>query len=159
MKLILMKAMMIMSSVNLIMKNPMSLGLSLMMQTMLMIFLMNKMLTSSWFAMITFMMMIGGLLIMFMYMSSIASNEKFKIKINMIIIITIMMLMYDEMMLKNQINEMMNFSLTEFNFSLTKIYNEESMLLTMMLVLYLLLTMISVTKLVKHHSGPLRAMN
>uniref|UniRef100_UPI0030012882 NADH dehydrogenase subunit 6 n=1 Tax=Yangisunda ramosa TaxID=3019675 RepID=UPI0030012882 len=162
MKLMTMKLMMIISSLNLVMNNPMSMGMMLMMQTTLIILLLNKIMSSSWFAMITFMMMIGGLLIMFMYMSSIASNEKFKMKANMMIIILIMltMLISEEMMLESQIKETIEYKTTNnFNMSLTKIYNKKSMMLTIMLVMYLLLTMISVTKLVKHHKGPLRAMN
>nr|WRY72497.1 NADH dehydrogenase subunit 6 [Yangida basnetti] len=159
MKLTFMKMMIITSSSTLIMNNPMSMGLTLLVQTMMMILLMNKMLSSSWFVMITFMMMIGGLLIMFMYMSSIASNEKFKLNVNWTLMMVIMIIITDEMMLENQINELLDVSFKEFNLSLTKIYNIKSMTLTILLVMYLLLTMISVTKLVKHHKGPLRVMN
>nr|UFK32223.1 NADH dehydrogenase subunit 6 [Aguriahana sp. 1 BY-2021a] len=160
MKTLMMKIMMIFSTSVLIMSNPMSMGLILMLQTIFMIMFLNKILNSSWFAMITFMMMIGGLLIMFMYMSSIASNEKFKMKINMMMIIIILIIITDEMMLENQINENMELMKTNnFDLSLTKIYNKKSMMMTIVLVLYLLLTMISVTKMVKHHKGPLRAIN
>nr|UFK32236.1 NADH dehydrogenase subunit 6 [Aguriahana digitata] len=160
MKMLMIKIMMIFSSITLIMNNPMSMGLILLMQTITVIMFMNKIMISSWFAMITFMMMVGGLLIMFMYMSSIASNEKFKLKINLMIIMLIMVIIHDEMTLSNQINETQELVMTSnFNLSLTKIYNEKSMMLTTMLVLYLLLTMISVTKMVKHHKGPLRAIN
>nr|WRY72393.1 NADH dehydrogenase subunit 6 [Agnesiella irma] len=160
MKLMLIKLMMIFSSIILIMNNPMSMGLILMTQTITIIIFMNKIMISSWFAMIMFMMMIGGLLIMFMYMSSIASNEKFKTKINIILVFLIMIIISDEMIINNQINENQEMILTNnLNFSMTKIYSEKSMMLTIMLVLYLLLTMISVTKMVKHNKGPLRAMN
>nr|UFK32275.1 NADH dehydrogenase subunit 6 [Eurhadina fusca] len=160
MKFMLIKLMMIMSSFMVVMNHPMSMGLILMLQTMTIIIIMNKILSSSWFAMISFMMMIGGLLIMFMYMSSIASNEKFKLKINMIIIMIYMILLQDEMMIQNQINEVQEMMETkQLNLSLTKIYNKKSMMITLMLVLYLLLTMISVTKMVKHHKGPLRSNN
>nr|YP_010583049.1 NADH dehydrogenase subunit 6 [Eurhadina cuii]UGN61495.1 NADH dehydrogenase subunit 6 [Eurhadina cuii] len=158
MKFILLKMTMIVSSFMVIMNHPMSMGFMLMLQTITIIAIMNKILSSSWFTMITFMMMIGGLLIMFMYMSSIASNEKFKLKINMTMIIMIMIMIQDEMMIQNQINELQEIMETKnLNLSLTKIYNKKSMLMTMMLVLYLLLTMISVTKMVKHHKGPLRS--
>nr|ATF28666.1 NADH dehydrogenase subunit 6 [Typhlocyba sp. EMHAU-15062510] len=160
MKLLTIKMMMIFSSVIMIMNNPMSMGLMLLLQTITVIMFFNKILTSSWFAMITFMMMIGGLLIMFMYMSSIASNEKFKININMIFIMLIMLIISDEMLISSQINEKQEITETSnLNFSLTKIYNEKSMMFTVLLVLYLLLTMISVTKMVKHNKGPLRAIN
>nr|UBT70834.1 NADH dehydrogenase subunit 6 [Eupteryx gracilirama] len=160
MKSIFIKIMVILSSTTLFMTNPMSMGLILMTQTMMVIIYMNLIMTSSWFSMATFMMMIGGLLIMFMYMSSIASNEKFKMNINIIIIILLMMMITDEMMIEQQINENQELNISNnMNLSLTKIYNNKSMMITIMLVLYLLLTMISVTKMVKHHKGPLRAMN
>nr|YP_010583114.1 NADH dehydrogenase subunit 6 [Opamata lipcowa]UGN61560.1 NADH dehydrogenase subunit 6 [Opamata lipcowa] len=160
MKFMLIKMMMIFSSIVVTMKNPMSMGVTLMMQTMLVIMMMNKTMSTSWFAMITFMMMIGGLLIMFMYMSSIASNEKFKLKMNLTVILILTMIIHEEMLWKNQIDEnqgMLNSA--AWDLSLMKIYNKKSMSITIMLVLYLLLTMISVTKMVTHHKGPLRAFN
>uniref|UniRef100_UPI0030011DB4 NADH dehydrogenase subunit 6 n=1 Tax=Sannella crucifera TaxID=3019673 RepID=UPI0030011DB4 len=160
MKLMLIKLMMLLSSFILIVNNPMSMGLILMLQTITVIIFMNKIMSSSWFAMIMFMMMIGGLLIMFMYMSSIASNEKFKTKINFFFVMLIIFVSTDEMLMNNQINEIQELMYTNnMNFSMTKIYSKKSMMLTIMMVLYLLLTMISVTKMVKHHKGPLRTMN
>nr|YP_010414451.1 NADH dehydrogenase subunit 6 [Kusala populi]URW11950.1 NADH dehydrogenase subunit 6 [Kusala populi] len=158
MKILIMKLMMMINVMVPFMKNPMSMGLFLMTQTMMMIMLMNKIMNSSWFTMITFLMMIGGLLIIFTYMSSIASNEKFKTKINLTLIFFIIMIFIDEMILENQINEMeeINFTLNT-DFSLIKIYNKKSMFMTIMLVIYLLITMISVSKMVKHHEGPLRS--
>nr|YP_010415467.1 NADH dehydrogenase subunit 6 [Ziczacella heptapotamica]USC52157.1 NADH dehydrogenase subunit 6 [Ziczacella heptapotamica] len=158
MKILLMKMMMIISSMTPFFKNPMSMGFLLMMQTMLMIILMNKIMYTSWFTMVTFLMMIGGLLIIFSYMSSIASNEKFKFKFNLILIMIIMFIIIDEMMLDQQINEKQDIKLTiNTDLSLIKIYNNKSMLMTILMVLYLLITMISVSKIVKHHEGPLRS--
>nr|YP_010952954.1 NADH dehydrogenase subunit 6 [Empoascanara circumscripta]WMQ52397.1 NADH dehydrogenase subunit 6 [Empoascanara circumscripta] len=158
MKFILMKLMLMISSMTPFTKNPMSLGFLLLTQTMMMIMLINTILLTSWFSMITFLMMIGGLLIIFMYMSSIASNEKFKIKINFSILIIMMILISDEMIMENQMKETQNI-MVSFNsdLSLIKLYNEKSMMLTIMMVLYLLITMICVSKIVKHHEGPLRS--
>nr|WRY72510.1 NADH dehydrogenase subunit 6 [Zyginella mandali] len=160
MKLMIMKVMIIMSSTIIFFKNPMSMGMVLLAQTMMMILVINKMMITSWFAMITFLMLVGGLLILFTYMSSIASNEKFKIKINLMMIFIIMMLLTDEMMISNQTNDKLQILHTNnIDLSLTKVYNNKSMLITILLVLYLLLTMIVVTKLVKHFKGPLRSFN
>nr|QHB74175.1 NADH dehydrogenase subunit 6 [Bolanusoides shaanxiensis] len=160
MKFLLIKLMTMFSLITLIVKNPMSMGMMLMIQTMMVIMFMNTILPSSWFAMVSFMMMVGGLLIMFMYMSSIASNEKFKMKINLMLMFALFIMIYDEMMFENQIDENQEcYKTSNMNLSLTKIYNQKSMMLTMLMVLYLLLTMISVTKFVKHHQGPLREMN
>nr|WLW10972.1 NADH dehydrogenase subunit 6 [Arboridia sp. 1 NZ-2023a] len=158
MKILFMKFMVMISSMLPFMKNPMSMGLLLMLQTMIMIMFMNKIMYTSWFAMITFLMMIGGLLIIFSYMSSIASNEKFKVKFNLMLIILIMMIIIDELILDYQINEKQQINLTtSSDLSLIKIYNYKSMYMTIMLVLYLLITMISISKIVKHHEGPLRS--
>nr|YP_010582958.1 NADH dehydrogenase subunit 6 [Typhlocyba choui]UGN61404.1 NADH dehydrogenase subunit 6 [Typhlocyba choui] len=160
MKIMLIKLMIMWSSISMVMYNPMALGMILLVQTITVILFMNKILYSSWFTLITFMMMIGGLLIMFMYMTSIASNEKFSLKINLSIMILIVLIIFDEMMISNQIDETQEILKTNnFNLSLTKMFNNKSMLITMLLVLYLLLTMISVTSMVKHHKGPLRAIN
>uniref|UniRef100_UPI003001FC08 NADH dehydrogenase subunit 6 n=1 Tax=Limassolla uncata TaxID=3019672 RepID=UPI003001FC08 len=160
MKFLLTKMMIMIASIIPTLNNPMSLGFMLMMQTIMTILFMNLIMESSWFVMITFLMMIGGLLILFTYMSSMASNEKFKIKLNMMFLLIIIFLMMDEMIMQNQIKETM--SLNKFflsDLSLMKIYNNKSMMLTLMMILYLLLTMISVTKMVKHHKGPLRNIN
>nr|WIM51136.1 NADH dehydrogenase subunit 6 [Extensus latus] len=161
MKILIMKLMMIISSVIPFMINPMSMGLMLLLQTMFMILIMNMMLLSSWFVMITFLMMIGGLLILISYMSSIASNEIFKLNLKMFIVMIMLIILSEDMMNENQINEMQY--LTNINsietISMIKMYNKSSMMLTMLMVSYLLLTMIVVSMIVKHNQGPLRSKN
>nr|YP_009828721.1 NADH dehydrogenase subunit 6 [Empoascanara sipra]QJC14418.1 NADH dehydrogenase subunit 6 [Empoascanara sipra] len=158
MKFILLKFLTIISSIAPLMKNPMSLGFLLLTQTIMMILFVNTILSTSWFTMVTFLMMIGGLLIIFMYMSSIASNEKFKIKINFTMIIFIIFMISDELLLENQLSETQEILLSYNNdLSLIKMYNTKSMIMTVMMVLYLLITMICVSKIVKHHEGPLRS--
>nr|YP_010363535.1 NADH dehydrogenase subunit 6 [Atkinsoniella uniguttata]UNZ12636.1 NADH dehydrogenase subunit 6 [Atkinsoniella uniguttata] len=160
MKMMLIKFMMFMVTMTPFMMNPMSMGVILLIQTLLMTMLMNKLMLSSWFSMITFLMMIGGLLILFTYMSSIASNEKFKLKINLTLTLIIILMITEEMMNENQIIEIQSLTnFTEEYFSMIKLYNKKSMMLTIILVLYLLLTMIVVSKIVKHYEGPLRSKN
>nr|QZZ18341.1 NADH dehydrogenase subunit 6 [Shaddai sp. SL-2021a] len=152
------KMMTMSSMLMLYMNNPMSMGLLLLVQTMLMVMLFNKMMMTSWFMMITFLMMIGGLMILVMYMSSISSNEKFYIKLNLILLMLFMAVIMDEMFSECMTNETESLSsLINDDLSMTKMYNMKSMMITMMLVMYLLLTMISVSNIVKHHAGPLRA--
>nr|WNK74779.1 NADH dehydrogenase subunit 6 [Thaia sp. 1 NZ-2023b] len=158
MKMTIMKLMMMTSLVTPFMKNPMSMGLILLTQTMLMIILINKMMYTSWFTMITFLMMIGGLLILFTYMSTMASNESFKIKFNLMLAMLMLCLVTDEMMMDNQIIEEESIKTSfDTNLSLIKIYNSKSMSMTILMVIYLLITMISVSYTVKHHKGPLRS--
>nr|YP_010723813.1 NADH dehydrogenase subunit 6 [Dryodurgades formosana]WDW30767.1 NADH dehydrogenase subunit 6 [Dryodurgades formosana] len=157
MKITMIKMMMIMSTLTLMIKTPMSMGISLLIQTMIMITVMNKMMTSSWFIMITFLMMIGGLLILFTYMSSIASNEKFKMNLKSMLTLMIMLSMFDEMMIENQIKETQELTEEKMEkLSMSKMYSK-TMMMTMLMVLYLLITMIVIAKIVKHHEGPLRS--
>nr|QKN98983.1 NADH dehydrogenase subunit 6 [Mileewa ponta] len=161
MKFMIMKMMMLMSLLIPFMLNPMSMGLLLISQTMLSTMLMNKMLLSSWFPMITFLMMIGGLLIIFTYMSSIASNEKFKFNLNLIIFLMILMTVTDEMIIKDQIKENQQLMIikTFEQTSMMKLYNKKSLIMSILLMIYLLFTMIVISKMVKHYQGPLRMKN
>nr|WRQ18170.1 NADH dehydrogenase subunit 6 [Igerna sp.] len=157
MKTFMMKIMLITSTMTLIIKTPMSMGILLLTQTMLAIMLMNKLTTSSWFIMITFLMMIGGLLILFTYMSSIASNEKFKLNMKPFMLLMILITMSDELIIEHQIKENQEFMEQKMEkMSMSKMYSK-TMMMTMMMVLYLLLSMIVIAKMVKHHEGPLRA--
>nr|WRK21502.1 NADH dehydrogenase subunit 6 [Nionia sp.] len=160
MKILIMKMMIVVTSMIPFLKTPMSMGVMLLVQAMLTSLFLSTILSSSWIPMITFLMMIGGLLILFTYMSSIASNEKFNMKINISMLMIILLIFLDTFMFEFQIqeNQDMKFMLIK-DLSMIKLYNKKSMILTMILLLFLLLTMISVSKMVKHHEGPLRQKN
>nr|YP_010963637.1 NADH dehydrogenase subunit 6 [Tribulocentrus zhenbaensis]WKZ08120.1 NADH dehydrogenase subunit 6 [Tribulocentrus zhenbaensis] len=157
MKMTVMKIMSSISIMSTMMKSPLSMGLTLLSQTIMAIMMMNMNNSSSWIPMITFLSMIGGLLIIFMYMSSITSNEKFKLNMKMSIPLMLLMVIMDETMLnwysqescmiQNSMNNMM---------AMSKMYSK-SMMMTMMMVMYLLLTMITVNKIIKLFEGPLRS--
>nr|YP_009692123.1 NADH dehydrogenase subunit 6 [Leptocentrus albolineatus]QEG98462.1 NADH dehydrogenase subunit 6 [Leptocentrus albolineatus] len=157
MKMYIMKMMMTVSIISMMTKTPMSMGIMLLIQTFLMILIMNSMNLSSWIPMITFLTMIGGLLIIFMYMSSITSNEKFKFNYKMMFITLTMMMPTEELLNKYQNQEYL--SMEEFMnpiTSMTKMYNK-SMMMTMLMVMYLMLTMITINKIIKLFEGPLRS--
>nr|YP_010963546.1 NADH dehydrogenase subunit 6 [Antialcidas trifoliaceus]WKZ08029.1 NADH dehydrogenase subunit 6 [Antialcidas trifoliaceus] len=158
MKMMMMKTMMAIAVLSTMMKSPMSMGLTLLMQTTLAILMMNMINSYSWVPMITFLIMIGGLMIIFMYMSSITSNEKFKLNLKMMLTLMIMTLIMEETMLNLPNQEYQSMQSGASNMmSMNKMYSK-SMLMTMMMVMYLLLTMISVNKIIKLFEGPLRAM-
>nr|WRK21398.1 NADH dehydrogenase subunit 6 [Acinopterus sp.] len=156
MKIIIMKILIMVSSSLPFLKAPMSMGLALLMQTILISILTAKVMQTSWMAMIMFLMMVGGLLILFMYMSSISSNEKFKPSIKLMITLMLIMVPMEEMILSNQ---METFNENTFNElpQISKMYNKLSNNVTWIMFMYLFLAMISVTKLVSIHKGPLRA--
>nr|YP_009485879.1 NADH dehydrogenase subunit 6 [Paroster macrosturtensis]AVZ66451.1 NADH dehydrogenase subunit 6 [Paroster macrosturtensis] len=160
----------LMSLMFLFMNHPMSMGLTLMIQTILISLMMSMYSYSFWFSYILFLIMVGGMLILFIYMTSLASNEKFKFSSNFIIIMFAMflnmitILMVDKMltfsMFKNfNMNEIMgSFSLfkNENIITLNMMYNNPNFMITIMLINYLFLTLIMVVKITKSNSGPLR---
>nr|YP_010946970.1 NADH dehydrogenase subunit 6 [Sigmella normalis]WGO57727.1 NADH dehydrogenase subunit 6 [Sigmella normalis] len=145
-------------------KHPLSMGLTLLIQTIL-ISLMSGMITQSfWFSYILLIVFLGGMLILFIYVTSLASNEMFFMSTKMLLtmMITTITLM---ILLKNiepfmQNTESMNFfPMNNNNETLTKLYNQPTKTITVILASYLFLTLITVVKITNLHKGPLRQMN
>nr|YP_009236818.1 NADH dehydrogenase subunit 6 [Telchinia serena]AMJ17282.1 NADH dehydrogenase subunit 6 [Telchinia serena] len=154
--------------------HPLAMGLMILIQTLLVSILSGMLINTYWFSYILFLVFLGGLLVLFIYVSSIASNELFKINfINKIlfsisIFYSIIFMLYfknnlfwmnfyinDEMI--NFFNNFMFFN-NEHNFSLTKLYNEQTYLLMFLLIIYLFITLIAVVKITNIFFGPLRSM-
>nr|YP_009974404.1 NADH dehydrogenase subunit 6 [Chanohirata hamata]QNJ33334.1 NADH dehydrogenase subunit 6 [Chanohirata hamata] len=157
MKMIIMKTMIVVPTMISMMKTPMSMGIMLMIQTFLSTIIIAKSMSSSWMPMIMFLMLIGGLLILFMYMSSIASNEKFKISMKMFLP-SILIVMLSEDMLLEKINQNSNMNMYNMEMlSLNMIFMKKYLIITLLIFLMLLLTMVSVIYIMKIHKGPLRS--
>nr|YP_008081149.1 NADH dehydrogenase subunit 6 [Thyridosmylus langii]AGH27226.1 NADH dehydrogenase subunit 6 [Thyridosmylus langii] len=153
------------------MKHPLSMGLMLLIQTILVSIICGFMSNSFWFAYILFLVMIGGMLVLFIYMTSLASNELFNFSLNNFLffvfiwmnsMIFIFFLDKNFLFLINQdmniFNETINITLNfENQFNLTKLYNNPTMNLTIMLINYLLLCLIIVINITKKNFGPLRS--
>ncbi|YP_009271151.1 NADH dehydrogenase subunit 6 (mitochondrion) [Sitophilus oryzae] len=142
--------------------HPLSMGLMIFLQTLCISFMTGFMYKNFWFSYILFLIMIGGMLVLFIYMTSIASNEKFKIS-NFLLLLFIMMIL----ILMLPINEFMsnilnkNYStFIQFNFSTMNFMNKyltyPNILLMSLLVIYLLITLIMVTKISNFKLGPFR---
>nr|YP_009350907.1 NADH dehydrogenase subunit 6 [Nasutitermes neoparvus]AQP28089.1 NADH dehydrogenase subunit 6 [Nasutitermes neoparvus] len=142
------------------MKHPMAMGLMLLMQTTLVCLISGTMYKSFWFSYILFMIMIGGMLVLFMYMTSLASNEMFSPSNKMMMMSSIMMpiLVYLMPMLTN--NKEMNSHNTmmenDITTTTTVMYNQMMGMMTTMLVIYMLLTLIVVVNIINVSKGPLR---
>nr|YP_010472520.1 NADH dehydrogenase subunit 6 [Harpalus anxius]UVG42144.1 NADH dehydrogenase subunit 6 [Harpalus anxius] len=151
--------------------HPLSMGLILLIQTLLISLMSSLFSYSYWFSYILFMVMIGGMLVLFIYMTSLASNEMFNFSIKMstfiIMWLSLMMISYlfiDYMMLtslfkNSNMLEFMNNMLMMKNenlLTLNMIYNKPNNMITLMLVNYLFLTLIAVVKITDINYGPLR---
>nr|YP_009250763.1 NADH dehydrogenase subunit 6 [Rhinotermes hispidus]AMX23116.1 NADH dehydrogenase subunit 6 [Rhinotermes hispidus] len=141
-------------------KHPMAMGLILLMQTTLTCLISGAMYKSFWFSYILFMIMIGGMLVLFMYMTSIASNEMFSPANKMMLSLTVIL----PLMFMLTINPTSNKEMTNHNtitedeviLTTTPMYEQTTGTLTIMLVLYMLLTLIVVVKMININWGPLR---
>nr|AYQ18980.1 NADH dehydrogenase subunit 6 [Scymninae sp. 4 ACP-2013] len=160
---------MIMTSMSILfMNHPLSMGFLILMHTILTCLNMGSFSMNFWYSYILILIMIGGLLVLFIYMTSIASNEKFKINIMMLIflmlifmiIIYLMMKMNPKMMellMKNNFTFKMN-NEQYFFYSMSKYYNYPFNKLMIFSILYLLISMIISVKICKIKSGPLRQL-
>nr|YP_009648532.1 NADH dehydrogenase subunit 6 [Micromus angulatus]ARO47903.1 NADH dehydrogenase subunit 6 [Micromus angulatus]QCE31818.1 NADH dehydrogenase subunit 6 [Micromus angulatus] len=157
-------------SINFInMKHPLSMGLILLIQTLLISLICGMTNYTFWFSYILFLIMVGGMLILFMYMTSLASNEIFKININtmivnlmMIFLLILITIIFDNMIMVMKNYESINFLMIkekENSFNLIKLYNNYSMNMTILLINYLFLTLIIIVNITKINYGPLRQNN
>nr|AVN67785.1 NADH dehydrogenase subunit 6 [Periplaneta brunnea] len=150
------------------MNHPLAMGLMLLIQTAIMCMMSGMLSQSFWFSYVLFLIFLGGMLVLFIYVTSLASNEMFHLSMKMMmmtIMITIMLLL-----LFNNMNQMINnmeITIHEYMYntenemmnSLTKLYNQPTNLITIMLASYLFLTLIAVVKITNISKGPLRQMN
>nr|QUB07147.1 NADH dehydrogenase subunit 6 [Platycorynus sp. N26] len=153
--------MMILSTTFMLMSHPISFGAVLILQTIMMAVTSGLSNNNFWFSYILFLVMIGGMLIMFIYMTSIASNEKFKFSLKMTLILPITFII--KMITENnlfednmKINETIIFNSPKMTTLLHKYFNFPFSMMATFLMIYLLLTLIVVVKLTKKKLGPLR---
>nr|QZK21672.1 NADH dehydrogenase subunit 6 [Amitermes sp. QLD_001] len=142
------------------MKHPLAMGLMLLIQTTMVCLISGTMYSSFWFSYILFLIMIGGMLVLFMYMTSLASNEMFSPsnKMLMTTLALLPILMYIMPTVTNN-KEMKTYSTMMENETLTTttvMYNQMMGTMTTLLVLYMLLTLIVVVNIINVSKGPLR---
>jgi NADH-ubiquinone oxidoreductase chain 6 len=153
--------------------HPLSIGFILITQTIIIVIFSGLLTKTFWFSYSLFLIFLGGILILFIYMTSLASNEQFKFKINpfililtfsLIFLIIIFIYLFSQKLLffnKLQPLETLNLNLIktftiENTFILNKIYNFPINIITILLINYLFLTLIAVVKITNIFEGPLR---
>nr|ARH54296.1 NADH dehydrogenase subunit 6 [Curculionidae sp. 3 AH-2016] len=148
-----------------IMNHPMSLGGILVIQTILMALTTGFLFMNFWFSYIIFLVMIGGLLVMFIYMTSIASNEKFEFPKNFIYMIMLsffimaIMFKFKDNFYTFQFYNLSMLKMFSFpikNFNLNKYFNYPGMFVLTLLMIYLLITLIAIVKITGKNYGSLR---
>nr|YP_010692993.1 NADH dehydrogenase subunit 6 [Carpomya incompleta]WCB98109.1 NADH dehydrogenase subunit 6 [Carpomya incompleta] len=173
MQLILYSSTLISSFIFMQMNHPLAMGLMLLIQTLQICLLTGLMAKSFWFSYVLFLIFLGGMLVLFIYVTSLASNEMFSLSMKLT---TICLIIFSLFMLINMLidksfisfflenNEMqktynINMFMEENSLNLHKLYNYPTNLITILLMNYLLITLIAVVKITKLFYGPLRLMN
>ena len=110
-----------------------------------------------WYSYILTIIMLGGALVLFIYISRIASNEKINISIKIIsiiviiIIINILFILNYESIIFDQSQNIIGPRIP-----LIKIFSIQRIRITIILVSYLFITIIAINYIVNIYEGPLR---
>nr|YP_009350959.1 NADH dehydrogenase subunit 6 [Microcerotermes havilandi]AQP28180.1 NADH dehydrogenase subunit 6 [Microcerotermes havilandi] len=142
------------------MKHPLAMGLMLLIQTTMVCLISGTMYKSFWFSYILFMIMIGGMLVLFMYMTSLASNEMFSPSNKMLTatLLILPVILYTMPTVTNSKEMSLHDTMMENDIltTTTVMYNQTMGVMTTLLVLYMLLTLIVVVNIINVSKGPLR---
>nr|URX54185.1 NADH dehydrogenase subunit 6 [Neotermes sp. 5 AB-2022a] len=142
------------------MNHPLAMGMMLLLQTMMMCLISGLMHQSFWFQYILFMVFVGGMLVLFIYVASLASNEMFSLSMKMMLMATtmtaMMMMIKDQTTIDSKETELYTTTSNEIITLTSKLYNQPNGTMTILMALYLLMTLIVVVKVTNVSMGPLR---
>nr|YP_009973063.1 NADH dehydrogenase subunit 6 [Cancer pagurus]QNH68750.1 NADH dehydrogenase subunit 6 [Cancer pagurus] len=148
--------------------HPLSMGLILLTQTIMISLSAGIYTHSFWFSYVLFLIFLGGMLVLFIYVASLASNEMFFASLMTLLIYTFLFLSFTFLIILLDPLITSHFSLAssssiELNLSPSQftmwLYSKTSMNFTLFIVSYLLLTLIVVIKIINLFKGPLRLSN
>lgn len=144
----------------------------LLLQTLIICILIRLNHRNSWYSYILFLVFLGGILVLFIYLVSLASNEIFNFSYNIIIIfflfIFVFLLIYLFSDLFSYILNLINrFDVEELSFinnldevsdSIYKLYNYSTNIFTLFIIIYLFFSLIVIVKITNRFYGPLRSL-
>nr|YP_008963564.1 NADH dehydrogenase subunit 6 [Curetis bulis]AFV13319.1 NADH dehydrogenase subunit 6 [Curetis bulis] len=174
-KMLLSLLMIFISIIMFFLNHPLSMGMLILFQTLLLCLIFGMLINTYWFFYILFLTFFGGLLVFFIFVSGIAANEFFfstlKKKI-MLFFLSIFVFIMSTYLMNNMYwlnilfnDEMLNFfneylfNNYENNINLSKLYNNQTYLIMMMMIIYLFITLIAIVKITNIFFGPLRSYN
>nr|YP_010952771.1 NADH dehydrogenase subunit 6 [Trapezia septata]WMQ53191.1 NADH dehydrogenase subunit 6 [Trapezia septata] len=149
-------------------KHPLAMGLTLLLQTIMISVITGTSTYSFWFSYILFLIFLGGMLVLFIYVASLASNESFSFSFKYLIFYTSLFFFltffsfFIDPLMCPYYSSLQNTSInSDFStpFFISWIYNYNFMNFTLFIILYLLLTLIVVVKVTNFTKSPLRLQN
>nr|YP_009513825.1 NADH dehydrogenase subunit 6 [Pseudoniphargus carpalis]AXH38203.1 NADH dehydrogenase subunit 6 [Pseudoniphargus carpalis] len=145
--------------------SPLFLSLLIILQTITLAVIINMITMTSWFSFMLVMIYLSGMMIIFIYVSSMAANELF-FPNNFILTPLFISFAIATALTSSYILDSPSDYTNELNQTLTKItifktmkmYSKPLFIMTILLILYLLLAMIMVSKNSSFSHGPLRSL-
>lgn len=148
--------------------HPLSLGVTLLLQTVFISLTVGVFTYSFWFSYILFIIFLGGILVLFIYVASLASNEIFSFSLitfltyRFIILFLSSLFFFIDPISTPNLSSLPTSSINNqlsTPFIIRWIYNSPSIIFTLFIILYLLLTLVVVVKIINLFKGPLRLSN
>nr|YP_010726228.1 NADH dehydrogenase subunit 6 [Augomonoctenus smithi]WDY84677.1 NADH dehydrogenase subunit 6 [Augomonoctenus smithi] len=149
------------------MKNPLSMGLILLIQTILISLISGMISMTFWYSYMLFLIFMGSMLILFIYICSLISNKKFLFNKMIMMMMFLYMILFMLMLYNKNFNYMNSIDLNLFsnmelfeNFnikmSMNKLFNNPVYKLSIMMMNYLFMTLLIVVKISNINLGSLR---
>nr|UYB78714.1 NADH dehydrogenase subunit 6 [Ornithodoros turicata]UYB78740.1 NADH dehydrogenase subunit 6 [Ornithodoros turicata] len=143
-----MKFMMIMPLMFMSSTHPISMVMIMILTTIYMSIMMYKFMKFSWFILIITLLILGGLLVIFLYITSLTPNKKFTFNKKWLFISLPLLLVL-------KIN---NFPMVSMNkMQIQEILTEKPLMMLLFMMIYLLISLISIMMIIKSIMAPLKS--
>nr|QGT77306.1 NADH dehydrogenase subunit 6 [Lophopotamon yenyuanense] len=147
--------------------HPLAMGVLLLLQTVVITLSTGLNTYSFWFSYTLFLIFLGGMLVLFIYVASLASNESFEVSPTLISaaalsLSSIPFFYFLDPILFSFYSNLANSSIKFYSstaYTTSWIFNTPSMHFTFFIISYLLLTLLVVVKIINLFKGPLRLTN
>ena len=147
--------------------NPLTIGIIIIIQTIIIRLLNYILITNSWYSFLLLIIYLRGVIVIFSYVSSLTTNKFYKI--NKIIILFILLILFILIILIIFISyfPILIYYVKSINYSyniislneilrIYKIYHYSTAYITILIIIYLLITLIIIVKITNLTFGPLR---
>jgi len=112
-----------------------------------------------WFSYILFLVFLGGIIILFVYIRALASNEKFKFYSTRTLIQIIIIYFIPVYLILKIDNNFKKYNFISLNEIVFKLYSFIIIQITLITIIYLIITLIVIIKIIINYRGPLRSKN
>lgn len=145
-------------SIFLTLTHPISFVITILIQSITVCLIIFLSTNTSWFSVMLFLIFMGGLIILFIYIARLASNEKFEFSLKTITYLTLISLTLILILLHSLFNKSITYESINFRLFINIIYALNILIPTALTILFLLLTLLITVNIVKIYESPIRAL-